>query len=263
MRKLCLSLLLIICSSSFLLAQNVGINTDGSNPDISAMLDVKSPNKGILIPRVALSSFSDVTTIPSPQISLVVYNTATVGTGITALTPGFYFWNGTSWVNVLSSVNVASYGWALTGNSGINPATNFIGTIDNQPLIFKVSNAVAGKMDVSTGSTFFGIQSGLNNTGINNTGVGINALVNSTNMYGNTALGAAALYTNINGFAKTALGQNADVGGSGLNNATAIGYRSRVDCSNCLVLGSVNGLNQATIMSELALGQLTLVVALR
>ncbi len=32
-------------------AQNVGINTDGSLPAASAMLDVKNPNKGMLIPR--------------------------------------------------------------------------------------------------------------------------------------------------------------------------------------------------------------------
>ena len=32
------------------LAQNVGINDDGSQPDNSAMLHVKSTSKGLLIP---------------------------------------------------------------------------------------------------------------------------------------------------------------------------------------------------------------------
>ncbi len=47
--------------------------------------------KGLLIPRVALSSNTDVTTIPSPANSLVVYNTnagMTNGNGV-----GFYYWD--------------------------------------------------------------------------------------------------------------------------------------------------------------------------
>ncbi|MGE5520452.1 MAG: hypothetical protein ACM3VS_11040, partial [Candidatus Dadabacteria bacterium] len=36
-------------------AQNVGINADGSTPDNSAMLDVKSNTKGLLIPRMLQS----------------------------------------------------------------------------------------------------------------------------------------------------------------------------------------------------------------
>lgn len=40
---------------------------------------------------------------------------------------------------ILSSFVIAQ-SWSLTGNSGINPATNFIGTSDNQPLLFKTNN---------------------------------------------------------------------------------------------------------------------------
>jgi hypothetical protein len=38
------------------LAQNVGINNDGSQPDNSAMLHVKSANKGLLIPQIAINT---------------------------------------------------------------------------------------------------------------------------------------------------------------------------------------------------------------
>ncbi|MGZ4117501.1 MAG: exosporium glycoprotein BclB-related protein, partial [Bacteroidia bacterium] len=47
-------------------AQNVGINTTGATPAASAMLDVSSSNKGVLIPRVTLTGTTDATTIPSP-----------------------------------------------------------------------------------------------------------------------------------------------------------------------------------------------------
>lgn len=77
-------------------AQSVGINTDNSQPNSSAMLDVKSTNKGFLPPRVSLTSTADVTTVTSPANGLLVYNTNTSitnGTGI-----GFYYYNGTRWV---------------------------------------------------------------------------------------------------------------------------------------------------------------------
>ena len=31
--------------------------------------------------------------------------------------------------------------WQLTGNNGINPNTNFLGTTDNQPLVIKTNGA--------------------------------------------------------------------------------------------------------------------------
>lgn len=77
-------------------AQSVGINTDNSQPNSSAMLDVKSTNKGFLPPRVSLTSTADVTTVASPANGLLVYNTNTSitnGTGI-----GLYYYNGTRWV---------------------------------------------------------------------------------------------------------------------------------------------------------------------
>ena len=86
-------------------AQNVGINSDGSLPNASAMLDIKSANKGLLIPRVALTGTNDITTISSPATSLLVYNTATAGSGGTAVAPGFYYWNGSGWASLSSSTN--------------------------------------------------------------------------------------------------------------------------------------------------------------
>ena len=74
--------LILLNFSGALFAQN--------NP--SAMLDVASSNKGVLIPRVALSSTADISTIVSPATSLLVYNTATVGIPPNNVSPGFYYW---------------------------------------------------------------------------------------------------------------------------------------------------------------------------
>lgn len=82
-------------------AQNVGIGPNVFTPDNSAGVEMQFTNKGLLIPRVALASTTDVTTIPSPAHSLLVYNNG--GNG--ALNPeGFYYNAGTpgspNWVKL-------------------------------------------------------------------------------------------------------------------------------------------------------------------
>jgi len=68
----------------------VGINTDGSQPDHSAMLDIKSTDKGILIPRMTQAQRD---AIALPATGLMVYVTDD---------HSFYYFNGSSWVSVKS-----------------------------------------------------------------------------------------------------------------------------------------------------------------
>ena len=82
----------------------VGIGT--TNPDLSSMLDISSSNSGLLIPRVALVSTSDVSTIALPVTSLLVYNSGFAPNG-------YYYWNGTLWVQLA----VTNSNWSLTGNT--------------------------------------------------------------------------------------------------------------------------------------------------
>ena len=76
--------LMLVSAISF--AQNVGINSDGSTPHGSAMLDVKSTEGGILIPRMTEDQKNEIET---PATGLLVYQTNN--------TPGFYYFNGSSW----------------------------------------------------------------------------------------------------------------------------------------------------------------------
>lgn len=80
-------------------AQNVGIDETGSAPNPSAMLDIKSSSKGLLIPRVSLTATNNSSPISSPATSLLVYNTNTAGSGATAVTTGFYYWDAAQWVS--------------------------------------------------------------------------------------------------------------------------------------------------------------------
>ena len=80
----------------------VGINTN--NPDPTAMLDISSTNKGVSVPNVNLLSYTDVTTVPLPKESLIIYNT---NAGLLGGT-GYYFWNGSRWDYLFSDINTAN-----------------------------------------------------------------------------------------------------------------------------------------------------------
>jgi hypothetical protein len=71
MKKKYLLLIGLLLSSIFLFSQ-VGVNTEGSNPDPSAILDAKSTQKGFLPPRM---TFAEMNAISSPAPGLMVYCT--------------------------------------------------------------------------------------------------------------------------------------------------------------------------------------------
>lgn len=119
-------------------AQNVGINIDGTMPDSSAILDVQSEDKGILIPRVELVAANDTLPVTAPKVSLLVYNTVTSGAGVNEVTPGFYFWNGSIWERLTNGGD--NLDWKLEGNSGTNPNNDFLGTSDNVDLTIRTNN---------------------------------------------------------------------------------------------------------------------------
>lgn len=100
-----LIVLILLFTFSSINAQNVGINSSGATPDASAGLDVDFSDKGILIPRVALTSITDATTIASPTTSLLIYNTASVGTVPNNIFPGFYYWDGNGWARLMHNLS--------------------------------------------------------------------------------------------------------------------------------------------------------------
>lgn len=101
MKKLLLSAFVafaMLASTKTLAQQGFGTNT----PSKSAAVDIVSSQRGLLVPRLALTETTDQAPIPSsiqPATSLFVYNTATVNDVI----PGFYYWDGAKWVRFVSS----------------------------------------------------------------------------------------------------------------------------------------------------------------
>lgn len=89
---------------SFYSFAQTGIGT--ASPNSSAKLDVSSSTLGFLPPRVILTatnSFSPLAGTAANATGLIVYNTATAGTPPNNVVPGYYFWNGSAWINFIAS----------------------------------------------------------------------------------------------------------------------------------------------------------------
>src|SRR5687768_5017877 len=148
MKKTALSALLLFPIMTF--AQNVAINSTGATAVTSAALDVDMANKGILIPRVALTTtaaFAPVT--GTPTASLMVYNTAAAGAGATAVTPGYYYWDGAQWVRLLSGAASATNNWIVgtaAGNVNAPGAVGFLGTTDANHIDLVTGGVVRGRL---------------------------------------------------------------------------------------------------------------------
>jgi hypothetical protein len=107
-----LSLLFFITSFSY---AQVSINTDGIPPDSSAMLDVQSTAKGMLVPRM---TSSQRLAISSPATGLLVYQTDPP--------VGFYYYNGNLWVYLRphTGIDVLGIEHGGTGQTTANDAIN-------------------------------------------------------------------------------------------------------------------------------------------
>lgn len=217
-----LPMLLFLITAINGLTQNIGLNGDGTAPDPSAMLDIKSTTKGLLIPRLTLAERN---AIEWPATGLMIFQTDN--------SPGFYYHNGTSWVHIsgliaetdpvfsssasasISSSGIATWNtrfgwgkpWSLSGNTLTNPATNFLGTTDN-----------AGFSIQTSGSEGFRISSS-GNAGISNEAPERRLEVGSSG-----AEWISGTFSGTGGTEKVVMGNLYDLSIIGANNAGLTGW---------------------------------------
>lgn len=107
----------IILSAIFLMIESVAIaqvaiNSNGAPANSSAMLDITSTNKGILIPRVA-----DTTSVSAPAVGLLIYRTNSP--------QGFFYYNGQKWQKI---------GVEGSSGSGSSGGTYYVDLTTNQTI---------------------------------------------------------------------------------------------------------------------------------
>lgn len=98
----------------------VSINTTAALPDASALLDMSSNSKGILVPRMTTVQRNAIST---PATSLLVYDTDQMG---------FSFYNGSSWINLNGS---GGGQWNTNGNDIFNTNSGNVGIGTAAPLV--------------------------------------------------------------------------------------------------------------------------------
>jgi hypothetical protein len=137
---------LIIATGAF---AQTGIGT--TTPNASAKLDVSSSTQGFMPPRVALTAsnvFSPITGTAASAAGLIVYNTNTAGTAPNNVTPGYYFWNGSAWINMIGSTTSST----ITGNGTTSTIANFSSVINEQTANYTLSNTDNGEIVVINSS---------------------------------------------------------------------------------------------------------------
>lgn len=151
MKALTLTLTTIfLLLATMAIAQGVAINENGAAPDPSAMLDVQSTEKGVLVPRMSQAQRD---AISSPATGLLIYQTDNE--------PGFYFNAGTPvspvWLGIAGSDGI----WQQDGNH-VYRITGNIGIGEMDP---------AGKLHISSPGEWNGIS--FTGTGLNDLSVDI------------------------------------------------------------------------------------------
>ena len=188
MRKVIFSfVILVILIFTNINAQNVGISYNVFTPDASAGLDVNFTDKGLLIPRVSLSSTNNASPITSPATGLLVYNTATVSD----VTPGFYFWNGSSWVrfatgNISSGLNCTSSNYLIKSDGSSGVCTDIIENNNRNIGIGATPNDDYKLYLYRPGTSY-----GANKTGIYSYRYGASGSTNGGTSWSNTGIDAA------------------------------------------------------------------------
>lgn len=121
---------------SYLTYAQVSINTDGSPPDPSAMLEVKSVNKGLLFPRLFQANRPGL-----PPAGLMIYQ---IDNG-----PGIYYYDGAAW----QKMSMSSYDFWNPNGSDIYFSAGRVGIgLDNPDFNgLNVSNYTAGRGAVRGG----------------------------------------------------------------------------------------------------------------
>lgn len=206
-----IAILILVCEIA--MAQ-VSINSTGAAPNSSAMLDIVSTDKGLLIPRVL-----DTTSITSPALGLLIYRTNAP--------QGFFYYDGQKWqkIGVTGSSNYVdlttnqtvsgqkTWNGNATFNSGLNTSGGTINLNNNSNNTtninsgtsngsVNIANGTAGGNAINIGNaigaTSLNLRTGTSNftldgLGASNYTIGASTTTGTINIGGSTQTGAISI----------------------------------------------------------------------
>lgn len=116
----------------------VGVGT--ATPNSSAVLDLVSADKGLLLPRISLVKTPGCQPLKSHIAGMVIYNKASVN----VVKPGYYFNDGTKWINISETVEK------------VNEQQTRIADLENS-IPIKIAVFIAGQSNTTNGIGFANI----------------------------------------------------------------------------------------------------------
>ena len=240
------TLILLIVNCLFInsTTAQISINSDGTTPDASAMLDITSTDKGILIPRMDSTSRKN---IANPAIGLMVYDSTTTS---------FWYYANSTWNNISAILSDAD------GDTKIQVEENG----DDDIIRFDLGGTEFLRLDngrievLNTGqSVFIGEGTGTNDDyGDNrNVFIGDSAGYSNTNGYNNIFQGYQSGYSNIYGsgniFQGYQSGYSNTTGRNNIFQGSQSGYSNESGFSN-IFLGNRSGYANEDGYSNIFLG---------
>ena len=109
----------------------------GDNPTSiqkSSILELESSRQGLLLPRLADTVAINALTPPD---GMIIYLNADKSLRLRS---------NNSWKKI-ADLSEASSNWSLSGNAGTDPSSQFIGTLDGQPLVIRTDNQERLRID--------------------------------------------------------------------------------------------------------------------
>ena len=201
MQKFMTCIITLCLIGHFRLQAQVAINTDASLPDASAMLDVKSIAKGILVPRVTTVQR---TAIATPADGLLVYDTDTKNF--------WYFKNGSGWQQIINSVGsiILPYSATVTSPSSLFALTNLGDGASLDGISNSITSSIVAVRGIVSSTSPGGFSTALRgiNNGTGALGVGVwgsqngsgwgmyGTSVSGIGVYGNNSGGGYGMYAN-------------------------------------------------------------------
>jgi hypothetical protein len=126
MKRILLVIALVATAMGSAFAQ-IKLGDNPGNLNQNALLELESSSKGLLLPRMNTTQQNSMS---APPDGMMLYNTDSAC--ICVRGAGF-------WHSLCSEGNGKP--WGTLGNSNTDPVNNFVGTKDNQSLVFRTNNA--------------------------------------------------------------------------------------------------------------------------
>lgn len=157
---------LFLLGTGFIANAQLKVGDNPTNIQKSSILELESTRQGLLLPRLADTAAINALTPPD---GMIIYLNTDKSLRLRS--------NG-SWKKI-ADLSEATSNWSLKGNAGTDPATQFLGTLDGQPLVMRTDNQERLRIDAN-----------------GNIGIGTNAPTAKLNVKGSVKFDSLAAGTN-------------------------------------------------------------------